>query len=148
MSEKLPKLAAFVRSLENIGFNFNFNKFDDRLRLQKFVYLAKGFGFDPGYSYNLYIHGPYSPELADDYYQLGEDLSGEEIDLASEFFDLVENKTERWLEFAATFVMITKKNSGVSDEDKIKLVLRNKPWANREELESVLNELKKYKLIN
>ena len=37
--------------------------FDDRLICQKKVYLLQALGTDLGYSYNWYVHGPYSPSL-------------------------------------------------------------------------------------
>ena len=43
--------------------NLNF-----KIRIQKFVFLAKYYGWNNTYSYNLYRHGPYSPVLTDDYY--------------------------------------------------------------------------------
>ena len=43
--------------------NLNF-----KIRIQKFVFLAKYYGWNNSYSYNLYRHGPYSPVLTDDYY--------------------------------------------------------------------------------
>lgn len=145
---KLSKLAGFVNSLESIDFKFNVNSFDHRLKLQKLVYLARKFGLDLSYSYNLYIHGPYSPTLADDYYKLGEELNENSVVLPDGFFNLVRGKSEKWLEYAATLIMIDEKNSGLSDEDKINLVLRNKPWAHKHELNSILGELKKHGVIS
>lgn len=37
--------------------------FDDRLRMQKIVYLAREKGFDAGYSFSWHRRGPYSPSL-------------------------------------------------------------------------------------
>lgn len=42
--------------------------FDDRLKSQKKIYLLQSLGTNLGYDYNWYIHGPYSPTLADDIY--------------------------------------------------------------------------------
>jgi hypothetical protein len=42
---------------------FDLSQFDDRLRLQKLVFLARKLGHDLGYSYNWYARGPYSPSL-------------------------------------------------------------------------------------
>lgn len=39
-----------------------------RIKIQKFVFLAKYFGWNNTYSYNMYHHGPYSPVLSDDYH--------------------------------------------------------------------------------
>ncbi len=45
-----------------------------RMRIQKSVYLLKELGYRPvsSYSFNLYVHGPYSPDLARDYYLMME----------------------------------------------------------------------------
>ncbi|MFO7968075.1 MAG: hypothetical protein R6U44_10805 [Archaeoglobaceae archaeon] len=147
VSERLPKLAGFVKSLENVGFIFNVNRFNHRLKLQKFVYLARRFGLNLGYGYNLYIHGPYSPVLADDYYRLDENVTKEHVELPEEFFKLVNKKSETWLELAATLIMIEERNPGMNDEDKINLVLSNKPFADRETLKDVLRSLYKHKAI-
>lgn len=40
--------------------------FDNRLILQKRIYLMQLFGIDLGYRYNWYMHGPYSPSLTED----------------------------------------------------------------------------------
>ena len=37
--------------------------FNERLKLQKLVFLARQVGFDIGFSFSWYIHGPYSPSL-------------------------------------------------------------------------------------
>ena len=37
--------------------------FDDRLISQKKVFLLQELGVNIGYSYNWYVHGPYSPDL-------------------------------------------------------------------------------------
>jgi uncharacterized protein YwgA len=46
-----------------------------RFRIQKTVYLLRRLGYPPAgrYSYSLYLNGPYSPDLATDYYALGSD---------------------------------------------------------------------------
>ena len=43
--------------------SFYIVQFDDRLRLQKIVFLSRQLGHDLGYSYNWYARGPYSPSL-------------------------------------------------------------------------------------
>ncbi len=69
----IENLARFIKALENAGvYEFRISNFDDRLKLQKIVYIAKYFDIDLGYSFSEYLRGPYSPELADDYYKLSE----------------------------------------------------------------------------
>jgi len=147
MVGRLAKLAGFIKALEGIGFKFDVNRFNHRLKLQKYVYLARRYGFDLGYHYNLYIRGPYSPELANDYYALKEDMPKEHVDLPEDFFRLVKGKSERWLELAATLVMIKERYPDISEEEMINLVIGNKPFANIEELKGILAKLKKHHAI-
>lgn len=49
--------------------------FDDRLICQKKIYLLQSLGTDLGYTYNWYVHGPYSPSLANYIYNNLEVLS-------------------------------------------------------------------------
>jgi len=144
---KLEELAGFVKALKKIGFNFNVNRFNHRLKLQKYVFLARRYGIDLGYRFNLYIRGPYSPELANDYYSLKEDMPKEHVDLPENFFKLVKGKSERWLELAATLVMIKERYPDISDEEMIDLVIGNKPFATTEELKDILKKLKKHNAI-
>lgn len=45
------------------------NDFDDRLILQKRIYLLQFFGFPLDYRYNWYVRGPYCPQLTEEAYQ-------------------------------------------------------------------------------
>ncbi|HDD57410.1 MAG TPA: hypothetical protein ENF43_02715 [Thermoplasmatales archaeon] len=90
------KLAKFIELLrrENIH-DFDVDKFDSRIRLQKYVYIAKNFfDIDLGYNFGLYIRGPYSTDLADDYYSIGEIPSNE---LPDSLIDM--KKFEKFREF-------------------------------------------------
>ncbi len=69
--DRLIKLIAFLKALEKkTGHKFNIEKLEDRLLIQKIVYIARYFGIDLGYHFDRYLRGPYSTELADDYYKL------------------------------------------------------------------------------
>ena len=63
--EKRKKVIAFFKEL---GFEFDISRFDDRLIAQKLVCLLELRGIDLGYSCNLYVRGPYSPDLTQDLY--------------------------------------------------------------------------------
>lgn len=52
--------------LDGLGLPVKLETFDDRLILQKAVYLAQAAGINLGYFYRWYLHGPYCPALADD----------------------------------------------------------------------------------
>ena len=96
---RFKRLVAFLKVLERkAGYKFTIKTFEDRVRLQKFVYLAKHFGIDLKYNFNLYIRGPYSSELADDYYKIERDYEGELSEVLDEF--IPEEKVDTFIEFA------------------------------------------------
>lgn len=107
------KLVAFVKMLNDRGIHkFNVNNFYSRLRLQKYVYLAKFFGFEHEYFYNLYLRGPYSSQLADDYYKLTDIDKWKELPEVGfnpeRFIELVRGKDHNWLEIATTILFLWK----------------------------------------
>jgi uncharacterized protein YwgA len=51
------------------------DRFEHRLVAQKFVYLMKLKGVAFGYTFHLYVRGPYSPPLAREYYQHADEFS-------------------------------------------------------------------------
>jgi len=88
------------------------SKLDDRIRSQKIQYVAQLFGVSPRYGYNLYLHGPYSPELARDLFTYSENPLKLDLrpfganQLESRFRNLqsfVEAKNTRQLELICTY---------------------------------------------
>lgn len=59
------------------GKDFNYRNFDQRLEMQKAVYLLQNMGVPVGdYGFRWYQHGPYSQNLQDDmYYENGRDCA-------------------------------------------------------------------------
>lgn len=110
MVDRIEKLVGFIKRLEGRGvYEFRIDTFEDRLKLQKLVYIAKFYGIDLGYHFNEYLRGPYSPELADDYYTLSEKLNdfkeitvSFENDKFEEFAKFISNKSVDSLEGIAT----------------------------------------------
>ena len=52
------------------GQSFSYSSFDDRLKMQKMVYLLQEEGVNIGhYGFDWYKHGPYSQVLLDDMYK-------------------------------------------------------------------------------
>ncbi len=45
-------------------------RLENRIKAQKFVYFGKKFGLPLDYDFDLYLYGPYSSKLADDYYNM------------------------------------------------------------------------------
>lgn len=111
----MRKLLPFMKFLEKeAGFRFDIENFEHRLMLQKYVFISKFFGFNLGYSHSIYLRGPYSPALADDYYNLADSYSSYKEDYTKElkglnaekFLNVVEGKDAKWLEIAATILSV------------------------------------------
>ncbi|RLI89817.1 MAG: hypothetical protein DRO98_00275 [Archaeoglobales archaeon] len=129
--KRLSKLAKFVNLLREAKIHkFNINSFESRVRLQKYVYIAKEiFGMKFDYPFNLYLRGPYSSALADDYYKLPEfqgDLSKVRYDKNKfeKFKEFVKGKTPAELEVIATAHFVWERNKhltnlGVYSKDKL-----------------------------
>ena len=64
--------------VKRVNYKFSMETFQDRLKLQKHIYLLKAFGLDLGYNYNWYLFGPYSPTLTKDGFELVKDTSSSE----------------------------------------------------------------------
>lgn len=107
-TEELGEFIDFLK--EELGWSFDVKKFDDRVLLQKYVFLSRFFGYDLGYYYNMYLYGPYSSDLANDYYNLppGKERSEKYLDWdkKEDFINLVKGKKRRWLEIASTIMSL------------------------------------------
>ncbi|MCI4439211.1 hypothetical protein JHC27_05150 [archaeon] len=141
------ELGAFIRWLKKesvIDNSFNpKEKFSDRLKLQKYVFIAKFFGMDFGYSYTLYIHGPYSIELANDYYR-ELNTTTKSANFNPKFIELVKGKSEEWLELASTILMLKEDHPGIEKNELKETIVGIKPWASEEDVENIIKELESY----
>jgi uncharacterized protein YwgA len=149
--ERRGRLAAFVSFLKKeLGCEFDLHgNFDDRLRLQKYVFLADRYGLKSGYEFSMYVRGPYSPRLAEDYYKPLEVETSLPIDFRSQdFIKLVAGKDPKWLEIAATAISVYEynKEKGINREEITEIVTEIKPWA-KDCIKEVLDELVEANLI-
>jgi len=122
---RLDKLKAFLRFLYINGI-VDISKihedsdegFINRLKIQKCVYLAKYYGLDLGYRYNMYIYGPYSADLSNEYYRVIDDIivkkdyNNKEVEEmegfdAKRFLVDIKNKDANWLELATTAINLS-----------------------------------------
>lgn len=76
-SEDLKLMQKLFAALQHLGYDFESFECSKTKRViyQKLVYALQRAGMNFGYSYNLYINGPYSPGLADDGYFIARHLS-------------------------------------------------------------------------
>ena len=66
---------ALKLAVGGLGLPFQVDRFEDRLILQKALYLAQAAGVHLGYHYQWYLYGPYSPSLTRDEYVVAEEPS-------------------------------------------------------------------------
>lgn len=142
----LDDLCAYFE--EALDWEFDVEEFDDRLKMQKLVYFAREFGLDVPYNYNIYRYGPYSPSLADDYYNLsnsGSPKEGAKGIATTEFEELVNNRENGWLEVAATIHKIRGRFEGMGpDEDVRRKVVKrvsNMKEKPEDEVDSIYSDL-------
>lgn len=154
--ERLRLFLKFLR--EKLGFEFDKDIFDDRLKLQKYIFIARFLGFSHDYTFNRYLRGPYSPGLAKDYYTLPEleDISFYMRDLgnfnAEKFQDIVGKKSPRWLEIAATILSVWNDYRRAMRGEELKTrvietVNDIKSLATREKISEIFTELEKNQVL-
>ena len=74
---------------EIYGRDFDYSNFDQRMEMQKAIYLLQDMGVAVGdYGFRWYLHGPYSQSLQDDmYYENGHSYT--KMNLAKEYADSI-----------------------------------------------------------
>ena len=127
----------------------------NRLKLQKFVYLAQTcLNNDFGCEYSVYNNGPYSPELANYYYEKIDPNMSTEVNIRNEnhdigftkkFLSLFKDKDPEWLVIAST--LIDSKNYFEDEQEILNKVYLMKSDYSRGYIDDVWNELKNKRLV-
>jgi uncharacterized protein YwgA len=130
----------------------------NRLKLQKYVYLAQTcLKNDFGYEFSIYNNGPYSPELANYYYEKL-DTSGIESDeeikknwkldtsFAKRFLSLFEDKELDWLVIASTLIDTT--NYFEDEQEILNKVYVMKSDYSKNYIDDVWKELKNKEMVS
>lgn len=153
-------------AIDSLGLPFQIGTFQDRLIMQKAVYLAQAAGVHLGYFYHWYLHGPYSPSLTRDEFAIAMDIfadmdesKGWTLDSDSlkcleeikPFFKELDNrdKLATKLElFASVHFLIDSKQVSKVDPSQITETLKrfNKPF-NERDVVAAIEELKTYDLL-
>ncbi|OQA31670.1 MAG: hypothetical protein BWY55_00354 [archaeon ADurb.Bin336] len=101
-----------ITCMKQINFKPNIKNFNDKLIIQKIVFLLQEKGIDCGANYGLYIRGPYSPNLTNCMYNEKEKfeslksnkkLTQKEETILNEFKEVFPELTPGILEIAATY---------------------------------------------
>ncbi len=87
--------------VEGLGLQVRIDTFEERLVLQKAVYLAQASGVDLGYFFRWYLRGPYCPGLARDAFAVAAEIQEGTDD--SEAWELDEKSQERLGRIAELF---------------------------------------------
>ena len=160
MSMKLQDFICFLYNNKMININ-NLLSDDEngsinRLKLQKYVFLAQtSLQNNFGYEYNIYRNGPYSPDLANYYYE-GLDLDKissaineknwiDDTVFTDRFLTLFKDKDPEWLEVAATLVDST--DYCENEQESLNKVYAIKSMFSRDYINNIWNELKDKSLV-
>ncbi len=126
-----------------LGRKLDRRKFNDRLLMQKGCYILNTWGYEPFYRYGLYIRGPYSSDLADDYYELNNlaDTTSIPDEKIAELAEIME-KGIGYTEAYATVLLVKANNPGRPTEAIFNKAVDIKPHLReevKEACESILN---------
>lgn len=153
MDSNLVGFIAFLEKEDLLEFNIDGNEdkhFVNRLKLQKYVFLASRFGMPFRYQHSLYLYGPYSSNLATDYYSLARGKGGESEDAMpdefreDDFLKSIRNDPD-WLEIATT--IIDRNNLKKERTSLIKDVCHIKSGFDRKFIVDVLADLERRNLV-
>jgi len=142
-----------IRVLNELS-EYSLEEFNDRLRLQKLVFLARKMGHDFGYTFNWYARGPYSPSLtrmlfnANEQRQFSRDavlLNTSEKEVVQMLRDFLQDDVEnpRMLELLASvwYHIRRKKYSPEGRDEIIDVVHQKKSKYDRAEVEEAFDRI-------
>lgn len=132
----------------------NDNGLYNRIKLQKLVFLAQSrFNLPSKYFYDLYKHGPYSPDFTNDYYQLDLNAFNQQSYSLPNGFDenrytsLFIDKDVSWLEITATAIELFDKNKDIGINNLIATLGNLKPKYSTDYITKVIIDILREKLI-
>lgn len=160
MSMKLKDFMCFLQENKLVDLQSLLKKDEiaciNRLKLQKYVYLAQTCLNDNfGYEFSVYSNGPYSPDLANYYYEtlnmdsINADIVKKnwklDINFINKFLDLFKDKKLEWLVIAS--ILIDSKNYFEDEQEILNKVYAIKSEYGKTYIDDVWNELKNVGLV-
>jgi hypothetical protein len=152
-------------ALDALGLKLSLNEFNDRLALQKSIYLVQAGGVHLGYTYGWYLRGPYSRDLTRDAFSVraelrqgAEDWVGWKFDPESirrltelrKMFDAIApERAARQLELLASvhFILDTRQGRAEDIAGLRQMLANNGKHFNEEEIRAAIEELKRHGLF-
>lgn len=125
------------------------NSFKFRFKVQKFVFISKYFGWNHNYNFSLYIHGPYSNVLSNEYYSNIFEYNPLIIDELNikEFKEFICDKSDNFLEAASTILFISD-DKNFSLEYSINQLSKLKPHIPLNVVKDAYYEIKDFNLFD
>jgi uncharacterized protein YwgA len=130
--------------------------FDNEVKLQKYVYLAKRFGLNVPYKHTHLQYGPHSDSLANDYFDLAENrpelydpipASIPKSFRSKEFLKLVKDRDREWLEIATSLIFWNEDYD--TKEELVEIVRSSGGYSFKlEYVLDILEVIKLYNLVN
>jgi len=134
------------------------DEFDDRLKLQKLVFIARKMGFPIGYSFSWYARGPYSPSLTRMLFSANEqgqllqtdpELTGEEAGVVRRLREFLGSDVDnpRMLELLASVWYYMRKRTYSPDEKKtlIRTILHRKSQFSETDVKSAFERIQRFR---
>ena len=130
----MPNFGKVIACFKQMDFKPKLSSFQDRLVIQKTVFLLEKMGVKTGFAFGLYVHGPYSPELADYAFAHQEELNAQETReklgrkergetvLVKELIS-----KPKLLEIAATYLCL-RQDCKLSEDDAVSKLKELKPY--------------------
>lgn len=153
----MKRISKLFRSLQYLGINPTMDTFTERKKLQKLVYLLdKVFGMDFNFTYNWYLHGPYSPEVTKLLFDGIEDPQVDQSDfggLSVDDWKKLEqlklflkddlNSTDQ-LELLVSlhYLMQYLKHPNITEKDVVTFLKKKKPYFTDEEIASAMDQIR------
>lgn len=127
--------------------------FWNRFKIQKYAFLAKRFGLDLPYEHDIYLWGPHSQIMSAECRGLAEngdryDEAGSELPpqfRSGEFLDFVRNRSNEWLEIAATLLAV--REDIPKRDELVEITEDGKIGITREFIDGTLRDLEGANLI-
>ena len=158
MNRESVELGFILKQIKN--YDFSMDEFDDRLKLQKTIYLLQSYGVYLGYDFSWYLYGPYCSLLARAGFDLCEiyDLIPDDVkftdrkdkDNFTKFLNFINSKDVYELEVAASLHYLKTGGKNYTDQhiiEKVVKKLKNRKNFTFQQVENIWNEMKKHNLI-
>lgn len=147
-----------VSCLKAVGLNPKMDKFSNRKKMQKIVYLMRYTGVDFPFNFSWYFRGPYSSRLADSLYTIvrtnisdEEELAEKELSKIQEIRDFLGDNIHSadYLELLASILYLKRRSSevGASDEEVLIAIKENKPYFSSKEIRNCLEDAVRFEKL-